>query len=65
MLREIKDYCMTCALQRRVVTRAFLHSLEIVPAPFEAIGMDFLVSIKPKSLNGNKYVLVMTDAFSN
>ena len=56
--------CDTCALQRRVVTRAFLHPLEIATAPFEVIGMDFLGPIKPESSNGNKHVLVMTDAFS-
>jgi len=38
--------------------------LEITSAPFEVIGMDFLGPIKPESNNGNKYVLVMTDAFS-
>ncbi len=67
MLRDIKEYCRTCetcSLQRRVVTRAFLHPLEITSAPFEVIGMDFLEPIKPESNNGNKYVLVMTDAFS-
>jgi transposase InsO family protein len=47
-----------------VVTRAFLHPLEIATAPFEVIGMDFLGPIKPESLNGNKHVLVITDAFS-
>jgi hypothetical protein len=67
MLKDIKEYCQSCgacALQRRVVTRAFLHPLEIATAPFEVIGIDFLGPIKPESLNGNKYVLVMTDAFS-
>ena len=67
MLADIKKYCMSCevcALQRKVVTRAFLHPLEIATAPFEVIGMDFLGPIKPESLNGNKYVLVLTDAFS-
>ena len=67
MVSDIKKYCMSCevcALQRKVVTRAFLHPLEIATAPFEVIGMDFLGPIKPESLNGNKYVLVMTDAFS-
>jgi hypothetical protein len=67
MLKDIKEYCQSygaCALQRRVVTRAFLHPLEIATAPFEVIGKDFLGPNKPESLNGNKYVLVMTDAFS-
>ncbi|KZS10124.1 Uncharacterized protein APZ42_025482 [Daphnia magna] len=67
MLRDIKDYCKSCeacALQRRVVTRAFLHPLEIATAPFEVIGRDFLGPIKPESSKGRKYVLVMTDAFS-
>ena len=31
---------------------------------FEFIGMEFLGPIKPESPNGNKHVLVMTDAFS-
>jgi transposase InsO family protein len=56
--------CEVCALQRKVVTRAFLHPLEIATAPFEVIGMDFLGPVKPASLSGNKYVLVLTDAFS-
>jgi transposase InsO family protein len=47
-----------------VVTTAFLHPMEIATAPFEVIGMDFLGPIKPESTNGNKHVLVMTDAFS-
>ena len=67
MLQDIKNFCQaceTCALQRRVVTRAFLHPMEIATAPFEVIGMDFLGPIKPESTNGNKHVLVMTDAFS-
>jgi hypothetical protein len=67
MLSDIKKYCMSCevcALQRKVVTRAFLHPLEIATAPFEVIGMDFLGPVKPASLSGNKYVLVLTDAFS-
>ena len=67
MLKDVKKYCKSCevcALQRKVVTRAYLHPLEISTAPFEVIGMDFLGPIKPESLNGNKYVLVMTDAFS-
>ena len=67
MLYNIKEYCRsceTCALQRRVVTRAFLHPLKVATAPFEVIGMHFLGPIKPESTNGNKYILVMTDAFS-
>ena len=67
MLKDIKEYCQSCracSLQRRVVTRAFLHPLEIATAPFEVIGMDFLGPIKPESLNGNQYILVMTDSFS-
>ena len=67
MLKDIKTYCRSCeacALQRRVVKRTFLHPLEIATAPFEVIGMDFLGPIKPESLSGNKYVLVMTDSFS-
>jgi len=43
--------------------RAFLHPLEVATAPFEVIGMDFLGPIKPESINGNKYILVMTNAF--
>ena len=67
MLHDIKAYCRSCevcALQRRVVTRAFLNPSEIATAPFEVIGMDFLGPIQPESPNGNKYVLVMTDAFT-
>ena len=67
MLKDIEKYCQSCgacALQRRVVTRGFLHPLEIATALFEVIGIDFLGPIKPEYLNGNKYKLVMTDVFS-
>ena len=43
---------------------SFSTPVEIATAPFEVIGMDSLGPIKPESLNGDKHVLVMTDAFS-
>ncbi len=50
MMKDVKKYCKSCevcALQRKVLTRAYLHPLEIATAPFEVIGMDFLGQIKP------------------
>lgn len=67
MRLEIEKYCKaceTCAKQRRTPTRTFLHPLEITNAPFEVLGMDFLGPIQPNSLQGNNFVLVITDYFT-
>lgn len=67
MVSDIKEYCKgcrECAMQRRVTTKTFLNSLDLASAPNEVIGMDFLGPINPTSLEGNNYVLVMTDYFT-
>ena len=68
MLSDVKQYCFTCepcALGRRMHgLKAFLNPLELTTKPFEVIGMDFLGPVKPPSLLGNNYVLVITDYFT-
>jgi hypothetical protein len=44
--------------------KAFLNPLDLTTKPFEVIGMDFLGPILPLSLQGNNYVLVITDYFT-
>jgi hypothetical protein len=67
MLDDIKEYCKACeacALQRRVHLKTFLNPLDLTSAPFEVLGLDFLGPIQPASLEGNNYVLVITDYFT-
>ncbi|KGG51072.1 hypothetical protein DI09_469p10, partial [Mitosporidium daphniae] len=68
MLRDVKEYCTSCepcALGRRVhSTKAYLNPLDLATRPFEVLGLDFLGPIKPHSLQGNNYILVITDYFS-
>ena len=67
MVDDIKEYCKACtecAMQRRVKNKTFLNSFDLTSAPNEVIGMDFLGPIRPSSIGGNNYVLVMTDYFT-
>ena len=68
LLADVKQYCFECepcALGRRVHgVKAFLNPLDLTTKPFEVIGMDFLGPIQPHSLQGNNYVLVITDYFT-
>ena len=67
MRNEINMYCKdceTCARQRRISTKTFLNPIEITHAPFEVLGLDFLGPIRPHSLQGNNFVLVITDYFT-
>ena len=68
LLADVKQYCFECepcALGRRVYgVKAFLNPLDLTTKPFEVIGMDFLGPIQPHSLQGNNYVLVITDYFT-
>ncbi|KAI9550717.1 pol polyprotein [Daphnia sinensis] len=68
MLRDVKEYCTSCepcALGRRVHrAKAYLNPLDLATRPFEVLGLDFLGPIKPYSLQGNNYILVITDYFS-
>ena len=68
LLADVKQYCFTCqpcALGRRMHgVKAFLNPLDLTTRPFEVLGMDFLGPIKPNSLQGNNYILVITDYFT-
>ncbi|KZS17759.1 Uncharacterized protein APZ42_016190 [Daphnia magna] len=68
MLRDVKEYCTSCepcALGRRVHSmKAYFNPLDLATRPFEVLGLDFLGPIKPHSLQGNNYILVITDYFS-
>jgi hypothetical protein len=68
LLADVKQYCFECepcALGRRVHgVKAFLNPLDLTTKPFEVIGMVFLGPIQPHSLQGNNYVLVITDYFT-
>ena len=64
---DIKEYCTaceTCIADTYSKLRTFLHPHELATAPFQVIGMEFLGPIKPQSLNGNTFIMVMTDYFS-
>ena len=41
-----------------------LHPLQIANAPFETIAIDFLGPFKPKSTQGNSYIMIVTDYFT-
>ncbi|KZS05297.1 Uncharacterized protein APZ42_031555 [Daphnia magna] len=68
MLRDVKEYCTSCepcVLGRRVyIAKAYINPLDLATRPFEVLGLDFLGLIKPHTLQGNNYILVIMDYFS-
>lgn len=66
MLEDINEWCRTCPqcqfLGPLRPTRAILPIITI--APMDMIGMDYVGPIKPESLTGNKYILIVVDYFT-
>ena len=63
VFRDVAEYCRTCAECQKApgkAARAPLVPLPIIDEPFERIAMD-IVGPLPRSLSGNKYVLVLCD----
>lgn len=69
MSKEILEYCKSCMVcaknkKNHVTVRPLLRPIDIANAPFDVITVDHLGPLKPASLQGNKYILVITDLFS-
>ena len=63
-IKEYCDTCPTCVANTKSRVKALLHPHELATAPFQVIGIDFLGPIKPPSLKGNTFIMVITDYFS-
>ena len=65
MRENIKEYCTACikcaTTSKKINHRAPLHPLEIADAPFSVIAIDFLGPFTPMSVQGNSYIMVVTD----
>ena len=68
MYADIERYCKACEVCSRRKTphrqqQAMLGTLVIGRYPFERMGID-CVGPLPESINGNKYIVVITDSFT-
>jgi len=69
MLKEIKEYCkacVTCAKTKKLHTavRPLLRPIDIARGPWDVVSLDFMGPIRPKSRQGNSYIMVSTCLFS-
>lgn len=69
MAKEIQEYCkgcITCATTKKHHTaiRPLLKPIDIARGPFDVISLDFMGPFRPKSRQGNSYIMVSTCLFS-
>ncbi|XP_064455129.1 uncharacterized protein LOC135366379 [Ornithodoros turicata] len=64
--RDVREYCRTCnscqlISDRRVTDRVPIAPLTRPAYPFQAVNVDIIGPIEPKSARGHRYALCMTD----
>jgi len=69
MAKDIKEYCkacLTCAKSKKLHTavRPLMRPIDIARAPFDVLALDFMGPFRPKSRQGNSYIMVSTCLFS-
>ena len=63
---EIKRYVQSCEICQKTtrksdIKRVPLQSLDLATYPFQAVSIDLIGEIKPKSESGYRFILTLTD----